>query len=294
MSDLDTSLQDHLDRIAAGEPAEALLRQLAADPATMELAAMLELALRLEQRLPIALPAPRRARMQAELQAAFQARSAARPPARLAWFGGSRLLLRGLAVVTALILAAGSAVVASADSLPGQLLYPVKRAAEQARLSLALDLGTRTRLRLDFSEARMDELQQLADRGLAISPAQIEALADSHRALLDSARATGDPALLDAARARTAAHHAALERLKPQLGQSAVRAIDETRRDLDAIEAGREPGPSPRPLPGTAWPAEGAGLTPGRGLPVRTATGAAGMTARRSPRPGRAAQPTPA
>ena len=57
-----------------------------------------------------------------------------------------------------------SAVSASAASIPGEILYPVKRAAEQVRLTLASSEG-QVDLHLDFARQRLQELQAVGDRG---------------------------------------------------------------------------------------------------------------------------------
>jgi hypothetical protein len=58
----------------------------------------------------------------------------------------------------------GSTVSASAASVPGDILYPVKRAAEQARLALT-PAQQRADLHLEFARQRLREMQVLTDRG---------------------------------------------------------------------------------------------------------------------------------
>lgn len=52
--------------------------------------------------------------------------------------------------------------VASAQSLPGDGLYPVKRALEAAQLALAADLNTRLRLEAEHNVRRQDEARALS------------------------------------------------------------------------------------------------------------------------------------
>jgi hypothetical protein len=58
-----------------------------------------------------------------------------------------------------------SVVVASAQSLPNEVLYPVKRTIEQARLIFAPDTATSSNLYLAFATERLAEVQRLIDRG---------------------------------------------------------------------------------------------------------------------------------
>jgi hypothetical protein len=70
-----------------------------------------------------------------------------------------------LAGAFCLVLAlAGFGTTMSSDSLPGDLLYQVKRAQESASLTLTLDEGDRARKRLEYAGRRLVELARLADR----------------------------------------------------------------------------------------------------------------------------------
>ena len=86
---------------------------------------------------------------------ALQSRAGARRPNRWCWPGGSLLrnllpglrplpagLVMTLAVVFLLGLLTTGTVSVSASAIPGQFLYPVKLAAEQVRLHLAVDPAT--------------------------------------------------------------------------------------------------------------------------------------------------------
>ncbi len=63
-----------------------------------------------------------------------------------------------------LVFGAGHAVAAS---LPGELLYNLKLAAEQVRMDLTIDPQARAELRLELAEQRLDEITRLVERGLA-------------------------------------------------------------------------------------------------------------------------------
>src|SRR5205814_10127122 len=73
--------------------------------------------------------------------------------------------LRGLAAMGLIALLVSATVTASAAALPGEPLYGVKRAAEEAQLSLATDGEQRAGLRLELADRRLDEAVQLVARG---------------------------------------------------------------------------------------------------------------------------------
>jgi hypothetical protein len=77
----------------------------------------------------------------------------------------SKVLLLRLTVILLVGVVIGSSVVAaSAQSLPNDVLYPVKRTMEQARLVFAPDSTSSGDLRLTFAVERLAEVQRLIDR----------------------------------------------------------------------------------------------------------------------------------
>lgn len=115
---------------------------------------------------PTPLPADKRRALESRLlrQASqFGSKPAPRPAAQRArvWRNGVMLAIASFVVVLLLF---GSAVSASAASVPGDFLYPVKRAAEQVRLAFIPE-QQRIDLHLEFARQRLRELQVLADRG---------------------------------------------------------------------------------------------------------------------------------
>jgi hypothetical protein len=67
-------------------------------------------------------------------------------------------------LVFALVLASSGTVYASAGALPGDTLYPVKLAVEDARLFVAAD-DDEVLLQIEFLDRRMDEMERLAALG---------------------------------------------------------------------------------------------------------------------------------
>jgi hypothetical protein len=73
-----------------------------------------------------------------------------------------RVVFVGAAAAAALLAIASGGVLASSNALPGDTLYPVKRAAESAGLALTFDEASRARRHLDIAATRLAEVEQLA------------------------------------------------------------------------------------------------------------------------------------
>lgn len=92
---------------------------------------------------------------------------------------GPRLVFAGVALVLILVIG-GIMVSAATPALPGEALYPVKRAAENIQLVFTFDHSARADLLLTLAERRSSEIRDLLARGLPLSP---ELLADLRNAL---------------------------------------------------------------------------------------------------------------
>lgn len=80
----------------------------------------------------------------------------------LAWWRAA--FASGMAVVI-LVVSGYGIVQASAPSLPGEALYPIKRTAEQVRLWLIFDTAERQRLESEFEAERLEEVRSLNAQG---------------------------------------------------------------------------------------------------------------------------------
>lgn len=70
---------------------------------------------------------------------------------------------------------------ASADTIPGETLYPVKRVVEQAQLALTTNQGSRLNLEEEFDRRRVAEAEELEQKGLTESvkvAGRLEVLSD--------------------------------------------------------------------------------------------------------------------
>jgi hypothetical protein len=239
------------ERLAAGVPPTRLL-DLGED---RELVSLAVLSRHLEAALPAA-PAPAfRARLQAQLQTelADSHVRAARPPLWARW------LPRLAAATMALIIVSATAVAASAASLPGDALYPVKRAAENVRLLLSWGPAAAAAIQMDIAAARLAELRALQERGAGTDPALVAAVVAAHDAARAAASQSDDPALQAQVEARIAADNQALS--PPNVGetvaeperepeeQPAAGVLAATATDVvPAVTAVASEVPSPLPL----------------------------------------------
>ncbi len=174
------ALDGALTRLRAGVSAE---QSVADQPAWIPvLAPLLATAGQVVSGRVTAAPPPRglrpgRARFLAAAAELRTARAAAAPglAARLfGWLGLSggaeparRMAMAMLGVVLLLTVSTGAVGVASADALPGDRLYGVKRLGEQVRLVLAVTPDARAAVEVDLSRARAAELSGLATAGRA-------------------------------------------------------------------------------------------------------------------------------
>jgi hypothetical protein len=83
------------------------------------------------------------------------------------------LPMKGLAtaalVMLLLVVVGGGFAVASVSSLPGDFLYPVKLASEQARLLLTFDIQARDQLQVEFAQERRAEVIAILEAGRRVS-----------------------------------------------------------------------------------------------------------------------------
>jgi hypothetical protein len=144
----------------------------------------------------------------------------------------------GLATLV-LVVGAGSA---AAGSVPGDVTFGLKRAIEEVRIALTFDEVERVRVLADIADARLSELERVAnrdDKAPTASEAYAEAVTRFRAAVdaLQNASPEDDKSELaqDVADAAREKHEFLLERLKDRLSEKAKgsvdRAIEEERKD---------------------------------------------------------------
>ncbi|MBE0431865.1 hypothetical protein IBX73_00210 [candidate division WOR-3 bacterium] len=163
----------------------------------------------------------------------------------------SPMLVRMTATVVLVLLAAMTTVMLSANSLPGDALYPVKRVAERVQYSMTFDAAGKARLHVIFADRRTKELACFVepgrplDSGLLIDMLNQTRLAIAHIELLN----TEDAALLIAQVARcNRTQLALLEHAKQHAGEPDRERFEEAiracREQSECIECMQNPNSS--------------------------------------------------
>jgi hypothetical protein len=148
--------------------------------------------------------------------------------------------LVGSAALFVMIAFTGAGVFASRDALPGQTLYPLKRAAEAAGLAMTFDDEARAQRNLELAATRLSEVEKLiALRGASDVDPQLVRAAMSE---FDVATSEGSRALLSGQngdsgtlKAWAATQSARLSALRPALPVPAVPAADSSIALLDLL-----------------------------------------------------------
>ena len=215
-----------------------------------------------------------------------------------------RWLAYAAAACLVMVMVAGGATVASADSLPGDTLYSVKRTVEQVRLALVAG-ADEAALRVELAERRLDEFAALLSRDEVYPRALEEASEELERALTSGRNGALGQRIADIAQEQ--------ERLSQR---AQTRASDNERVVLERIatesrqirERAMEPTPTPAlpeppllaPVTPSATPSDTAQptLTPtatnmptNTPLPTPTVEGTATPPPTPSPRPPQVAPP---
>ena len=144
----------------------------------------------------------------------------------------------------ALVGATSSMAMAAQTALPGESLYPVKRAIEQAQNQFARDDAAKGQALLANARGRLDEVRDLTESG---SPASISAVEDTIEAFSDQAddaseallaayAETGDEALVTDLRSFTSSSMDRLSELESVVPESARESLFEAGERLADID----------------------------------------------------------
>lgn len=98
-----------------------------------------------------------------------------------------------IATILSLLLGGGITAVAAQDSLPGDLLYPVKTLVEDIELGLATDPETAFAIALKHANYRFEEINTLVGEGETVNEAQLFAWQHSFQRALECGIETEDP-----------------------------------------------------------------------------------------------------
>ncbi|HTP06792.1 MAG TPA: DUF5667 domain-containing protein [Anaerolineae bacterium] len=185
-----------------------------------------------------------------------------------------RLLGRTAFILFVGMMFGASVAVASAESLPNDMLYPVKRTIEQARLIFTPDAAARSNLCLAFAGERLAEMQRLIDRGRGADAAiaiddfatQMQAVVAMTQSMPDTEERTS---LLARVNESMMSSDAILSRTQERLPKSAQDAVKRAQAvlaeqwndpsDLQPLVLpfvlpARTATPQPTPEPSRTWP----------------------------------------
>lgn len=96
------------------------------------------------------------------------------------------ILLRVAAAILILLFAGYGTVAVSANSLPGEMMYPIKLFTEKVRLFLAVTSENKVELRIVYSEERMKELVKKFNNGKGVDKNVLNAMLDEAKQALES------------------------------------------------------------------------------------------------------------
>ena len=216
------------------------------------------------------------------------------------WSLFQRSLMRpALALAAVVLILVGGAGKAAADSLPGDVAYPLKRAAEQVQLVFAIDDTTRLGILAEQADHRLAELTEsiarhrpatsVAQRQYAEAIAELTKQVDAVRAQ-PSASADKKNAAEDIIDAVHLNHSAVLEQLAQQGTGDEQRDIEQAKDESEKLHASGRPArtaePSDQPEPTrTPQPTKTVG-------PSHTPDPPDGPEATRTPQPSRSPEVT--
>jgi hypothetical protein len=227
-------------------------------PEDAELAELFETARRVRAIMPPASPSPRLLTASPDhlwqrLGAVRMGRRAASSAEHRLWRGVQRLAFATVAVALALATTTAGAVYAARDTVRGDTLYAVKRAAESVRLQLTHGPEAQAVLLADLADERLREADRLAalGRAQALDATLLEYQADMDQASGFAAALPDDrrEAIAAALQLHLQKHIETLERVRTQAPLQAVPAIDRAIQGssrseavLEALQHGENPG----------------------------------------------------
>ncbi|MFQ5594998.1 MAG: DUF5667 domain-containing protein [Anaerolineae bacterium] len=302
MIDFDRIVDDAFSRLEAGQPIEAVLNQYPQQ--TEALRPLLETVSLSLHAYTYTEPASRagmaRGRQRFLSEAARRAEKRRTRQRPLAWLWPARRWAVTVAALLVLFLAASTtAVVASANSLPGSPLYPVKIAAEEVRLTLTRAPEPRARLHMERAQRRNQELNALLAQEAPVGgELLVSSLNEAEAALQELSHVPAElrSEALETYAAFAAAQADALELARDRMTPAQQPLLDSTADQYRRLaDVARNAQTNPDTLAPTAvpWPTSTPTSTPTTTAqrPTDKATqhaGPAAVTTRRSP-----SRPTP-
>ena len=145
---------------------------------------------------------------------------------------------------------------AAADSLPGEPLYGLKLAAEEARLALTTDPEAQAALNLALAEERLDEIAALLEQGQAVDEVTAERVERQLHAALEAAPAQALEGLAVAIQQRQRTMEQLAGETPDEPLRQIIREMERVRQEAHAGQ-GEPAGGAAAPAPG--YPSRSAG-----------------------------------
>lgn len=124
----------------------------------------------------------------------------AKAPWRVPVFGSPfRALATGMAAIVVLLGFSTYTVASASAAIPGDWQYPVKLQTERVRLALAFSDGSERNIKLDIAEERVNEIEEMSNRGKIIGPGVLDRLVEQTQPLVNDVK-SGNWDASDAAR----------------------------------------------------------------------------------------------
>ena len=180
------------------------------------------------------------------------------PSIRRAWSRRPAFALASLSLILSVLILTTGVAYASAEALPGDLLYPVKQGLEQARLAISTTPEGDTALLVGFADERLAEVEALAAAGrLADLESALQGYESEITALVGLAEeipAGASAGPLEDVESRLSHHLEVLARVRtraPASAQQAIgNAIERAGQGRSAIEHARGRGNPSDQAPG--------------------------------------------
>jgi hypothetical protein len=157
-----------------------------------------------------------------------------------------KVLAAVMAIAVAVTGVGGGAVLAQ-DTVPGDLLYPVKLLSEDARLAFTQDPADRAALVMAFVAERVEEMESLAQRGQEIPAATVTLMTrQMEQVMVEIARSRPEeaPALLERVMENARIHQQVLEQAGVGSGEQTQSRLQEACQEMERIRENAENDPA--------------------------------------------------
>jgi len=108
------------------------------------------------------------------------------PSFEFPWFS-TQVLVRVAAGIAVVFMIGWGVSAASAQALPGDWMYPIKRTIERVKLMLTINAANEAELRISFSEQRMSEAVKKYERGNGLDDALLRSMLEESKIAIEEA-----------------------------------------------------------------------------------------------------------